>query len=106
MRASTEALIYENEKIIALMKQEDGVTEFQYFSTEWRDCNNPILPSWESPDTKFRVKPKPVKPKKPVEIWVWKYPSGLIGQGSYDNKQPDDTSGHSRVMVLMREVTE
>ena len=41
-----------------------------------------------------------------VKTWVWKYPSGLIGQGTYDKKQPDDTSGYSRVMVLMREVTE
>jgi len=95
MRDSTKALI-------ALMEQENGVTEFQYASIvdgEWCDCSFPTAPHWKSPNI-FRV-----KPKKPVEIWVWKYPSGLIGQGSYDNKQSDDTSGHSRVMVLMREVT-
>jgi len=89
-------------ELIALMEQENGVTEFQYASIingEWDDCSTPTAPRWGT-ENKFRVKPKP------VEIWVWKYPSGLIGQWSYDNKQPDDTSGHSRVMILMREVTE
>ena len=41
-----------------------------------------------------------------VETWVWKYPSCLIGQGTYDRKQPDDISGYGRIMVLLREVTE
>ena len=104
MRADTETLIAKYGDLLKLMKQEDGVTEFEYKRLTDPLCapwGKTLIPQWNFNEFKYRV-----KPKKPVEIWVWKYPSGLIGQGSYDNKQPDDTSGHSRVMVLMREVTE
>ena len=94
MRDSTRA-------IIALMEQENGVTEFQFASIidgEWCDCDTPTAPHWESPNT-FRVKPKP------VEGWAWKYPSGAM-PALYKQKQPDDITEIGRVMVLMREVTE
>jgi len=89
-------------KMIVLMEQENGVTEFQYASIidgEWRDCNTPTAPQWGSPNT-FRV-----KPKKPVEGWTWKYLSGGLG-ALYEHKQPDDPLSEGRIMILMREVTE
>jgi len=98
MRDSTKALI-------ALMEQENGVTEFQYASIvdgEWCDCSFPTAPHWKSPNI-FRVKPKP------IELWAWKYPSGHITSGGgayvYEQKQSNDSITAGRTMVLLREVT-
>ena len=105
MRDSTKKLIANYEERIALMKLEDGVVQFERrngFHPEWTTCADPTSPLW--PDTnyfEYRVKPKP------IELWVWKYPSsGLMCQDFYNKKQPDDTGPTGRVMILMREVTE
>ena len=104
MRDYTESLIAKYEGLIALMRQENGVTEFEYQKldcTIWRDCLNPLAPAWDSAHANFRVKPKP------VEGWVWKYPSGILGSPAfiYNQKQTSSVNPVGCVMVLMREVT-
>ena len=105
MRNSTNELIAKYEAHIALMKLEDGTTQFEHnFTTDgsWIDCSNPTTPIWrDMHHCEYRVKPKP------IELWAWKYPSsGKMGQDFYSKKQPDDTGSTGRVMVLLREVTE
>jgi len=102
MRDSTKELIADYLGVIALMKLEDGVTQFECRAArddKWIDCLIPTEPIWNSVHAKYRVKPKP------IEAWAWKYPKGEFF-GLYGKKQPDDTGPTGRVMILLREVTE
>ena len=104
MRESTKALIADYENLLALMRQEDGVTEFECSAVKgkkWTNCICPTEPIWDSGYANFRVKPKP------VEGWAWKYPSGILGSPAfiYNQKQTNSIDPVGCVMVLMREVT-
>jgi hypothetical protein len=103
MRDSTAKLIAEHEAKIAVMKQEDGFTEFQYRELDtnlWRMCDgNGVNPSWCFGVSEYRVK------LQPTEVWVWLHDSGHIGSTTWASAESCAHHQKDGRAVLFREVT-